>query len=357
MKENPLLVLGLTPGSTLEQARDCYRVLAKKYHPDKGAPSSERFLELRDAIDAIEGDPTLLNSGESFPERTVGKDLWVTAEIKMEDLVFRDEVSIVVHPKMPCPRCAGTGASDRKFYTCGVCSGKGRIPGEIMRMVAGSNECPGCGGTGVHIPLEGKCTLCKGSSLVSSTKIKGITSGPALLAGGSHNFVYSGEGHAAPYGGKPGDLHLILKIEDTAGLEYMHGKAVVWVETTPAAYVVGGDVSVVIMGEKVCGTMQPMTGRADVEFRGKPIQIRASIVIPYRLTRKIKEQYAILRALELRGDDDKEEIPHASSKNSRTRSELPADKTGQQWHKVRNHPVKQRPGKPKGPKPSASRSK
>ena len=69
---SPLSVLGLNPGSTLDQARDRYRVLAKKYHPDKGSPSSERFLELRDAMDALEGDPSILHVRDFIPERSSG---------------------------------------------------------------------------------------------------------------------------------------------------------------------------------------------------------------------------------------------------------------------------------------------
>ena len=58
---SPLSILGLNPGVTIDQARERYRVLAKKYHPDKGAPTSDRFLELRDAMDALEGDTSLLH--------------------------------------------------------------------------------------------------------------------------------------------------------------------------------------------------------------------------------------------------------------------------------------------------------
>jgi hypothetical protein len=109
-----------------------------------------------------------------------------------------------------------------------------------------------------------------------------------------------GEGHAGAYGGKTGDLHLIVKIEGTAGIEFVNGKAVVWVEVTPATFVIGGQVQVEVLGEKLIGTMQPMTGRAEVLFRGKPLQIRASIVIPLRMSKDMHHQYAAMRAMELR---------------------------------------------------------
>ena len=312
-------MLGLNPGSTIEQARERFRLLAKRYHPDKGTKSSDRFLEVRDAMNALEGDLSLLYSkGDITPERTSGSDLWATMSAKVEDMVFSDELSVVVHPKLPCPTCSGTGASDGQYHTCLVCGGKGRIPGDIMRMMAGSNECPGCSGTGVHIPHELQCQFCKGKSVMPHVRMKKIKTGPLLMAGGTHKFLYAGEGHAGAYGGKTGDLHIVIKVEGTAGLEFVGGKAVVWVEITPATFVVGGKVSVDILGEMVVGTMQPMTGRSDVVFRGKPVQIRASIVIPLRISKEMQRQYSYLRALET-----KEGVASAV--------ESPPEKKGTDW--------------------------
>jgi DnaJ-class molecular chaperone len=351
---NPLAILGLPPGSSYEQAVDRYRVLAKMYHPDKNSIGTERFREITEAMDAIEGDRLLLNSSASCPERTVGKDLWVTTDVKMEDVLFRDKLSFAVHPRLHCPRCNGTGSADRRYHTCRICEGKGRIPGEIMRMVAGDNTCPGCEGTGVDIPEEARCSLCKGSSLVHGVRMKELPAGPAMLSGGVHSLVFAGEGHAAPYGGAAGNLHLTIKVTGTAGLEYLNGKAVVWVEVSPATYVVGGPVSVEIMGERVSAEMQPMTGRADVVFRDKPLQIRATLVIPYRLSKQAKAQYAVLRALELK-ESGKAGVTHARDEDPKARRKLPGGKKGQQRHKIPDHPVKQKPSRKKGPKSGPGR--
>ena len=347
---SPLSVLGLNPGSTLDQARDRYRVLAKKYHPDKGSPSSERFLELRDAMDALEGDPSILHVRDFIPERSSGSDLWVTSVVKVEDIVFRDSISVVVHPKAPCPSCSGTGASDFQYHTCLVCGGKGRIPGDIMRMMAGSNECPGCTGTGVHIPHDLACKLCKGHSVVPSVRMKKIATGPLLMAGGNHKFMYAGEGHSGAYGGKVGDLHLVIKIEGTSGLEFVNGKAVVWVEVTPATFVVGGKVSVEILGEMVVGTMQPMTGRADVLFRGKPVQIRASIVIPLRISKEMQQQYASMRAQELREGRVGAVVPLQAEKKEEGWSRRASDKyVPKKASKPPRHPLKKSLSKKRPP--------
>jgi DnaJ-class molecular chaperone len=353
--DNPLAILGLNTGATLAEAQSRFRILAKIFHPDKGAQESSRFREIREALDTLENDPTLLQRENGLPARTTGKDLWVSATFTVEDLLFRENVSVVVHPKGRCPKCSGTGSTELKLHTCAICSGKGRVPGEYMRMATGSNECPGCDGTGMHIPHESRCPLCKGTSVVPAARIVKIEPGPHMLVGGQFQLAFAGEGHAAPYGGKAGDLHVVLKVNGTTGLEVVNGKAVVWAEVTPAQYVTGGNIKVDILGETVTAVLQPMTGRVDTDFRGKPLQIRASIVIPYRLSKQMQEQYAILRAQELREAGIKSEINHAGHKDRSPRGGFPEYKDGCPGNKVHHRSLKQRPIRKKGAKSNPKR--
>ena len=351
-------MLGLDPGVSLEEARTRYRELAKKFHPDKGEVSSDRFLAIKEAMTHLEEDQSLLNSSRAdyLPDPQSGKDMWVSATAKVEDAIFRDEIRVLTNPKRKCPNCRGTGAIDQQYHVCHICGGKGRVPGEIMRMAMGTNECPGCAGTGVHIPAGKICHLCKGSSLASYTVTKRIPSGPALMSGGKFNFVFPGEGHNGAYGGAPGDLHISLEMEGTAGLEYVGGKAVLWAEITPAMYVTGCTVTVEILGEKIEATMQPMTGRSDVAFKGKKLQVRATLVIPFKLPKDQMAQYKILRELEKKQKiSEIKEANNAGTEDTGSRTELPGRAPGFKRHKVRTDPVKQVPPGRKGSKRGPSR--
>lgn len=359
MRNNPLTVLGLDPGTTIDEARVRYRLLAKKFHPDKASSSSDRFLAIKEAMVAIEGDPSLLNSSSSIrPEESDGNDLWVSASVKIEEVLFSENISITTNPKRKCPQCLGTGSKDHQYHTCLICAGKGRVPGEIMRMATGSNVCPECKGSGVSIPVGKGCLFCKGTSLAPYVVMKSIPCSPALLSGGMHSFVFKGEGSCGAYGGQTGDLHITLDMQGTAGLEYRNGKVMVWAEVTPAMYVTGCDVYVDILGEKVKATMQPMTGRSDVEFRGKKIQVRASLVIPYKLPKDQITQYKILRELEKKQQfTNHMEVSDVGTENPSARTELRSRSSGLKRNKVRPNPIKQvSPGR-KSSKRSAPRSK
>jgi len=57
MSKDLYKILGISPGADEKEIRTAYRKLARRYHPDTGAGSSEeRFREIQDAYNTI-GDP------------------------------------------------------------------------------------------------------------------------------------------------------------------------------------------------------------------------------------------------------------------------------------------------------------
>ncbi|MDR9373815.1 MAG: J domain-containing protein [Schleiferiaceae bacterium] len=46
-------ILGLRPGASLTEIKKAYRRLALRYHPDRGAQSTEKFLEISEAYEAL----------------------------------------------------------------------------------------------------------------------------------------------------------------------------------------------------------------------------------------------------------------------------------------------------------------
>jgi curved DNA-binding protein CbpA len=78
---SPYEVLGVAPGASAEEMKKAYRVLARRYHPDRagGDPvAEERFKEVKAAYDVL-SDPEKRKAYEAPPRaRTRGRRPTVT---------------------------------------------------------------------------------------------------------------------------------------------------------------------------------------------------------------------------------------------------------------------------------------
>src|SRR6476646_10576237 len=55
-ERNPYHILGLQKGATEEQIRAAYKLLAKRYHPDRNMgdpPAQSRFIEIKEAYESL----------------------------------------------------------------------------------------------------------------------------------------------------------------------------------------------------------------------------------------------------------------------------------------------------------------
>ena len=292
-----LAALGLHPGCTIEQARDRYRSLAKVLHPDKNKdPGAEaRFLAIKEALLHLEEDPTLLQGSRSITALVRGSHVRMSVSVDAKQLFFGEGVSVVARRKGRCPCCKGTGSTDLSLHPCALCEGEGSISGGIMRL-SGSNVCPQCAGAGVSVPAELHCVRCKGSSLLSVVDVVDLQAGPATPDG--QVIVIPGKGDDGTYCGTPGDLLVKLHVESSPGLEYRNGRVVLWLDASPAQYVVGDTVSVSLLGEMLKVVVPPLTGRADVAFRGKKLLVRFNLVMPIKVDAEARNYYGRILALE-----------------------------------------------------------
>ena len=158
---NPLQILGLKSGSTLDEAKQSYRQLSKKYHPDKNPSDPEakkKFLEIQEAFVAISNQPSLLtqNLSNNFLQ-FVRIDLDVT----VEDFYLSKEFKVYIDRQIFCKQCNGTGSKTREAGLCGHCGGVGIIKSQVLSLMNRSPVCPVCKGRGV--PEENICPKCLGS--------------------------------------------------------------------------------------------------------------------------------------------------------------------------------------------------
>lgn len=239
-------LLGVDRNADAKEIKKSYRKLAMQYHPDRN-PSAEaeaKFKELSEAYEVLSdddkkgiydrygheglkghggrggvnpedlfssifGDFFGFGGGRRGRTRTPrGSDLRFDIQIDLADCLHKHEKEITVPYEKDCGACNGTGAhSSSGLKTCSTCNGNGQVTLDhgILRM---TQTCPTCHGKGKTIKKF--CKKCKGDGKESDDRKIKIT----IPAGVSHGnkLRINGKGEAAPPGGEPGDLYIVIHV-------------------------------------------------------------------------------------------------------------------------------------------------
>lgn len=143
-----------------------------------------------------------------------GSNLRIKVKLTLEEIANGTEKKIKVNKQISCKTCDGTGAKDRSSVsTCNTCGGSGavrRVTNTILGQMQTTATCPTCNGSGQQITA--KCTSCHGDGVIRGEETITINI-PAGVSDGMQ-LSMSGKGNAAPNGGIPGDL--IILIEEIA---------------------------------------------------------------------------------------------------------------------------------------------
>lgn len=256
-------VLGVGKNATPDELKKAYRKLALQYHPDRNPgdkEAEEKFKEAAEAYDVLSnpdkkarydqfGHAGLdgqggygqggMNMNDIFSQfgdifgdifgggfrgfgggfgggaqagRRVmrGSNLRIKVKLTLEEIDKGCEKKIKVNKYVPCKTCGGTGSKNNSYETCQHCHGTGVIT-EVKRTILGQMQtqsvCSHCGGEGRTI--KDKCHDCNGEGIVRSEEIISINI-PAGVQDGMQ-LSLSGKGNAAPRGGVPGDLIVLVE--------------------------------------------------------------------------------------------------------------------------------------------------
>ena len=244
-------VLGVSRDAPEEDIKRAYRKQAMKYHPDKNPGDTEaedRFNEAAEAYEVLrdsekrqiydrfghaglEGtgfrgfggfDDIFSSFGDIFEDffgfgaRTgrskvrQGRDLRYDLKLNLEDAFYGKEEELVFHKWDLCGVCDGSGITPgREPQICDTCQGRGQVV-RSQGFFQISTTCSACHGEG-HV-ITDPCNECRGNGKVKVERKITVKIPPGVETGSQLRL--RGEGEPGDHGGPPGDLFVVLHVEE-----------------------------------------------------------------------------------------------------------------------------------------------
>jgi molecular chaperone DnaJ len=352
--------LGVPKTASADEIKKAFRRLAHEHHPDKGG-NAERFKDVNEAYQVLgdekkraaydrfgsaafeQGGPGPGGFEGGFPggfnvnmgdfgdfgdilsemfgfgraggggsrQARRGQDIAVDLELSFKEAVFgvRKDVTLVRPDK--CETCSGDGAKPgTKRKSCPMCSGSGQVR-QAQRTLFGTMQvaavCPTCEGVG-QVPEE-PCGPCKGTG-VQRREVKLQVDVPSGVSE-TDTLQMPGQGEAAPYGGRSGDLYLRLHVAKDPRFTRDGAQIHSDIDVPYSTLLLGGSVMV----ETVDGPTEvsieartPVGTKVTLGGKGVPARQKGrrgdhiahlSAQVPKKLTREQEEALERLRSLGL----------------------------------------------------------
>jgi molecular chaperone DnaJ len=236
-----------------------------------------------------------------------GGDVAIAVAITLVDAAHGTSVEVTYDATAQCETCRGNGAEPgTPIVTCDRCRGAGQIQqvqrtrfGQMVRTAL----CDKCGGDGRI--AEQPCHTCDGRGMLAARRRVKVDI-PAGIDDGQRLRI-TGRGHAGERGGPPGDLYVVVRVQEDERFIRDREDLITVVDVAAPLAALGTKISVPTLDGDVpldvpAGT-QPgetivMNGRGLPPIgRGRTGDLRVvvNVVIPRRLNRKQKdllEQFA-----------------------------------------------------------------
>lgn len=343
-------ILGVPKSSSADEIKKAYRRLALKYHPDRAPEDKKKeyeakFKEISQAYgvlsdkdkraqydkfgqvpeggrgfsqqdfgsfyDAFGGRDAFedLDLGRVFSEMfgfggghtrkaaQQGQDLEIELEIELEEAFTGVKKEIELKKMITCPECGGRGGFD--FKKCSVCQGSGYQQvrqQSLFGVFIQQKVCSHCHGRG-EVPAK-ICPKCAGDGRIRE-KNKITIDIPAGIDN-DQRIKLSGQGEAAPRGGRSGDLFARIRVKPHKYFERKENNLYYNLVINFAQAALGDKIEIPTFGGnikiKIPAGTQPGTnivckskGMTKLYGRGKgDLIIRIQVSVPKKLSREQK---------------------------------------------------------------------
>ena len=336
-------ILGVSRTATEVEIKSAYRKLALKYHPDRNPgdhAAEEKFKESAEAYSVLADsdkrhlydryghaglggaatggfDPSVFTGfedilgglGDIFGFGDVfgggrrrggvqrGADLRYDLEISFDEAAKGTETTVQIPRLESCEACSGSGAAPgSKATTCPQCHGRGQLRYQ-QGFFTVARTCGQCRGTGSVIAKP--CATCKGAGRVQKER-KLTVRVPAGIATGQR-LRLTGEGEAGGPGGPPGDLYVVIHVQEHPFFQRDGNDLYCEVPLNFSTIALGGEIRIpTLEGDEPfkvpegteSGQSFRLRGRGmpDVSGRGRgDLFVTVKVITPKKLTREQKK--------------------------------------------------------------------
>ena len=356
-------ILGIARSASDEEIKKAYRRLAMQHHPDRnpGNKSAEEKFKVINEAYAVLSDPDKRSTYDRFGTADIphgfdgaggfggfgdifgdifedmfaagtgrarrgaranrGTDLAYNLTITLEEAVSGKETTIRFPRTEPCPECHGSGARNKEAVkTCPNCHGSGQLRFQ-QGFFTVSRTCHRCHGEG-RVITE-RCLACNGDRLVKQERTLNLKIPPGVDSGA--RLRLSGEGGPGEHGGRPGDLYVILTVEDHPQFSRHEDDLIHDLPLPFITAILGGKVEAPALKGMTTLKIPPGTQHGQLfRLKGQGIPhlnghgtgdllIRAAITIPAKLTPR---QRAILQEFSATLTAESPDAPHPTEHES-----------------------------------------
>lgn len=332
-------ILGLNPKANKEEIKIAYRKLVRIYHPDiNKTEEAEKFFKLlNNAAETLLDDAKRLQydvlSGISTGKKNFVKNeeilkykkeekqdnetILKAAKTRSNGGFWEDKTSKTKANKEFNDNKTFKTCSNKEFYTDNSAKTRAQGPkidgkdietivtiskteqkqGTVRKInVLHTDKCPKCAGAKY---INGKvCALCHGAGEKSEHKIMNVK----IPAGIKHGvkMKIQNEGEYGKFGGKNGDLYLLIQIEEDELKKFDDENVVLEAFITPWQAVLGDKISIPFKGKNILVKIPPLT-KSNTRFKLK--DIGENLSLPGSNT-----DYTVVIRIDIKENLNKEEI-------------------------------------------------
>ncbi len=175
-----------------------------------GGVSPEQFSSFSDILSDFFGGAARGTRPPSPPQPAKGQDLEYHVSISFLEAVNGTRARINYNRQAQCTVCGGKGSTQGRasLRDCPTCGGRGQVLQRSGSMSV-SVPCGRCGGSGRI--AAGDCSECGGDGLVQVAENLDVKIPAGVNTGSRVRLPH--RGNAGAFGGPPGDLYLVVKVQ------------------------------------------------------------------------------------------------------------------------------------------------